>query len=528
MDKEEREVQAWKTMTPNERADAILAQGGSEEQAAHQRSIPTYINPLTAPSTGTAANPIPVPSTQSSGPTLNPTHVRVPISHLVPDHGRNPIPGLVRRPNPQQQNALPTIGGSSYASTAARHTQRNSPTPTRPSASPTSTPPPTALTEAQLRARSTTKAAIVQHARDTFNARLSITKTKAELVQLYLNLVANCGMPTTAPPVTQTSPTSRPRPRKVTSDWNIRCLPGTETIEFTKPFGGNAYSMVKAIESSLRQALGEAQPPITVLAGRWWSPLSSNFTLTLAGNPGVTLVRKYREAILRPFGENIFTLVPNEGQTRIAFQNVPIYRHTNGDLPSSTELKTELGKNLQHRACSVIEAPIWTKATLADPTKTTGAFTILLSDPGWKLAGIMRKPAYMFGQRLTVHFTSRFIPFRQCARCHVLSHSTEDCKRAPEYTRCHICGHPGHTAQEHAQKCPDAKKHTGLLCDCPIRCFNCIYAGKPGTGHLATDETCPLKKNMRPVTNLPQPTTSQTTASSRHTIPIETPARVDT
>jgi hypothetical protein len=334
-------------------------------------------------------------------------------------------------------------------------------------------------------------------------------------------------MLTATPPTNQTSPNSRPRPRKVTSDWNIRRLPGTETIEFTKPFGGNAYSMVKAIESSLRQVLGEAQPPITVLAGRWWSPLSSNFTLTLAGNPGVTLVRKYREAILRPFGENIFTLVPNEGQTCIAFQNVPIYRHANGDLPSSAELKTELGKNLQYRACSVIEAPIWTKATLADPTKTTGAFTILLSDPGRKLGGIMQKPAYMFGQRLTVHFTSRFIPFRQCARCHVLSHSTEDCKRAAKYTRCHICGRPGHTAREHAQKCPDAKKHTGLLCDCPVKCFNCVYAGKPGTGHLAVDETCPLKKNMRPVANPPQPTASQTTASSRHTIPIETPARVD-
>ena len=32
---------------------------------------------------------------------------------------------------------------------------------------------------------------------------------------------------------------------------------------------------------------------------------------------------------------------------------------------------------------------------------------------------------------------------------------------------------------------------------------------------------------MYPVTNLPQPT-SQMTTSSRHMIPIETPARVDT
>ena len=96
--------------------------------------------------------------------------------------------------------------------------------------------------------------------------------------------------------------------------------------------------MIKAIEACLRQALGEATLPITILAGKWWSPLSSNFTLTLAGNPAVTMVRKYREAILKPFGPNIFNLVPNKGQTRIAFQGVPIYRHDDGSLPTTAEL----------------------------------------------------------------------------------------------------------------------------------------------------------------------------------------------
>jgi hypothetical protein len=170
------------------------------------------------------------------------------------------------------------------------------------------------------------KASIVQHAHDTFNAHLSITKTKAELIQLYLNLVANQGMLTATPTtLINNSPTtfSRPRQYKITSNWNIHCLPNMETIDFTKPFRGNTYSMVQTIERSLRQALGEVMPPITILARWWWSPLSSNFTLTLTGNPGVTLVRKYQEAILCPFGENIFTLIP--GQTRIAFQNVPIY-----------------------------------------------------------------------------------------------------------------------------------------------------------------------------------------------------------
>ena len=102
MDDEERHVQTWKTMTPDERADAILTEGGLEEEAACQRSIPTYVNPLTGALLGDATNPIIVPSTQSSGQTTNPGPACTPFSHLVPNQGYNPIPGLVRHPNPPQ------------------------------------------------------------------------------------------------------------------------------------------------------------------------------------------------------------------------------------------------------------------------------------------------------------------------------------------------------------------------------------------------------------------------------------------
>jgi hypothetical protein len=137
MDEEEHQAQTWKLMTPDKQAKATLATGGSEEQAAVQCSTPSY----TGPPTGTVANPIPIPSTQSSRPAIHMGPSRVPISHLVPDQGRNPIPGLVWRPNPQQQTALPPIGGLSYASTAARRPQRTNPTLTRPSTAPTTTLP---------------------------------------------------------------------------------------------------------------------------------------------------------------------------------------------------------------------------------------------------------------------------------------------------------------------------------------------------------------------------------------------------
>jgi hypothetical protein len=110
----------------------------------------------------------------------------------------------------------------------------------------------------------------------------------------------------------------------------------------------------------------------------------------------------------------------------------------------------------------------------------------------------------MYGTRVNVGYATRFTPFRQCAKCHVLSHSTEKCNRLPEYTRCHICGIPNHTADQHAQKCA-TKTHRSLYCDCPIRCFNCVAHGKSGEGHLAIDDFCPLKKNMRHQLNQADP-----------------------
>jgi hypothetical protein len=34
-------------------------------------------------------------------------------------------------------------------------------------------------------------------------------------------------------------------------------------------------------------------PELTILAGRWWSPLSSNFTITFAGHLSIATILKY-------------------------------------------------------------------------------------------------------------------------------------------------------------------------------------------------------------------------------------------
>jgi hypothetical protein len=38
--------------------------------------------------------------------------------------------------------------------------------------------------------------------------------------------------------------------------------------------------------------------------------------------------------------------------------------------------------------------------------------------------------------------------------------------------------------------------YPSILCDCPLRCFNCFFAKKLAAGHYTFSDKCPLKKNM--------------------------------
>jgi len=71
--------------------------------------------------------------------------------------------------------------------------------------------------------------------------------------------------------------------RQVTTDWNVRQRLGTGNIEFFKPFNGDAYALIRAIKTQICQQLDETLLKLTILARRWWSPLSSNFMLTFTG-----------------------------------------------------------------------------------------------------------------------------------------------------------------------------------------------------------------------------------------------------
>ena len=129
--------------------------------------------------TGKQTNPIYVPDSQES------TFPPRPTPQL---EGHKPIPGLEwKTVGKKQINALPTIGGS-YATRAGK-TATAQPNPPAKTTQVAQAIP--AFTSECLHARSTTKAAIVQNARDALNARLSITKLKAELIRAYENVLAS-------------------------------------------------------------------------------------------------------------------------------------------------------------------------------------------------------------------------------------------------------------------------------------------------------------------------------------------------
>jgi len=177
-------------------------------------------------------------------------------------------------PNPPcAPNSLPTIGGETYALRARRKSLNTTP-PARTQATTmittSVTSVATAILEAALNSHYTTKAEIVKSVKEIFGANLRIQQSKGQLVLTYRNLVANQGLPTAttpSPPNQGTNQNNNWNRKQATSDWNICRQLNTSNIEFIKPFNSNAYTMVRNIETGIRQTIGEVKPEITILVG---------------------------------------------------------------------------------------------------------------------------------------------------------------------------------------------------------------------------------------------------------------------
>ena len=378
------------------------------------------------------------------------------------------------------------------------------PRPRQPTAAGTSAPTPKQPMGIEtLSARRTTKTNIIEHAYATFGIRLSDKMKKPQLIIAYQQLAANPKLTTPQPTTSQNNrPPNRPNQRQpqntFTSEWTIRRRPGTETVDFRRPFNGDPLALVRHIQTALRQHSAEAEPPLTLVAGRWSVGLTSNFILTFAGKPRADLVENYKHALLDKFPGGLFNLIRNDGLQKFIVNGVPCIRKPNGRLPTSDELFQEFQRNNAHiRQWDLPEHPAWTRGALMDTTKKETSFTFLLSIPPNATNRILRVPCYMYGKACTVKLATSYVQHRQCNRCFLLTHNTEACPCDPAtYKWCGICGKSGHVQSEHnSGHC--GRPHPSIPCDCPARCFNCFFAKKPAAGHYAFSDDCPLKKNMR-------------------------------
>jgi hypothetical protein len=147
-----------------------------------------------------------------------------------------------------------------------------------------------------LSARHTTKTAIIDHRLATFSICLSDRMMKPQLIVAYQQLAANPKLTSPQPnppqPGQQSNrPQQHPAPHPFMSEWTIHRKPGTEATDFRRPFNGDPLALVRHIQTTLQQHLAEAEPPLTLVAGRWSIGLTSNFILTFAGKPSTELIK---------------------------------------------------------------------------------------------------------------------------------------------------------------------------------------------------------------------------------------------
>ncbi len=235
---------------------------------------------------------------------------------------------------------------------------------------------------------------------------------------------------------------------------------------------------------------GKVDPPITLIAG-WWS-----VGLTFAGKPCPELIRNYRVALLFPF-KLFFHLVPNDGLKKYIITSVPCMHNAEGHLAPTGALYEEFQQNNPHiKKWDLPGLPMWTRGALVDPTKSTSAFTFLLSNPTNMSQCLLCAPCFIYGKCCIICTATTYTQHCQCGKCFHLTHHTDKCPHSEKYLCCGICSKTRHTQATHnAGHC--GKLHPTITCDCPTKCFNYFFNSKDDKGHYAFSDTCPLKKNIR-------------------------------
>jgi len=157
---------------------------------------------------------------------------------------------------------------------------------------------PTDLTNSQL--DNMTRDQLVTAYETRFKAHVT-TRNASKLAMkiAYKHALEHEASLTTAPVPTNPSKPSRPHARPITmTEFMISCDPSTRALQ--GPHGDPA-TIIRSLQTSIRQAFNSAPPLITLLGGRWSSQLSSNFVLTFAGQPSNDEILRFRHVLCSSF-----------------------------------------------------------------------------------------------------------------------------------------------------------------------------------------------------------------------------------
>jgi len=343
---------------------------------------------------------------------------------------------------------------------------------------------------------------------------ISRTSGKDALINRYLNLAANDPYAGQVVPVgqadayvakrdkaqtqaqTQTRP-RRPRPTPVvTTEYTIMRSPSARTLQKPK---GDPAAIVRSLQTAIRQAFGNNNPPISLLSGRWSSQLSSNFVLTFSGMPSNDDVLKFSSTLCSPFGPGS-SIMPQKGFTQVIVNSVPIV-YSDGVRLDSKMLSSELAHNEACVGLRVIQQPQWLRTTLSAEQTHSSIIFAFLDEDGSRLKRLLTRPLFLFGGPCVVKLFNSLPLIKQCDRCHALGHDVQRCRRPKNSIICPLCG-GHHLAKDHGFKCANTNTHrTSLSCTCPPTCINCKAKGLKSVGHIARDFSCPLRKQFRRMDN---------------------------
>src|SRR5487761_1890976 len=113
---------------------------------------------------------------------------------------------------------------------------------------------------------------------------------------------------------------------------------------------------VRHIQSELTRVHAD----VTVLAGQWSSHIAfrKNIILTFAGSIPLDRISKYDSILFHPFGSRCRS-VPVTGYRNVMLTHIPLNRHDDGSLPTSSELERELARNPVCQGHIILASPRW-------------------------------------------------------------------------------------------------------------------------------------------------------------------------